>query len=81
MIEMRNSTLPLAPPKEDEGQEPLHELPAPSDAEWPLLPTETELYILPDGQVVVADLPIELQTLLTSLGRLASDADPLSSHE
>jgi hypothetical protein len=35
---------------------------------WPALPTETEIYILPDGRVVVADLPAELAPFLTELG-------------
>ncbi|MBX3015844.1 MAG: hypothetical protein KF832_30270 [Caldilineaceae bacterium] len=35
---------------------------------WPLLPVETEIYILPDGRVVVADLPAELAPLLAALG-------------
>lgn len=35
---------------------------------WPLLPVETEIYILPDGRVIVADLPAELAPLLASLG-------------
>jgi len=32
------------------------------------LPTETEIYILPDGRVVIADLPAELAPLLAALG-------------
>ena len=35
---------------------------APSD--WPKFPTETEIYILPDGRIIVADLPAELAGLL-----------------
>lgn len=35
---------------------------------WPLLPVETDIYILPDGRVVVADLPGELATRLAHLG-------------
>ena len=35
---------------------------------WPLLPVETEIYILPDGRVIVADLPAELAPLLAALG-------------
>ena len=35
---------------------------------WPLLPVETEIYILPDGRVIVADLPAELASLLAALG-------------
>ena len=50
--------------------------------EWPSLPTETELYILPDGQVVIADLPVELQPLLAALGRpVASEIEPLPRHD
>lgn len=32
------------------------------------MPTETEIYILPDGRVVIADLPIELAALFAELG-------------
>ena len=39
---------------------------------WPLLPVETEIYILPDGRVIVADLPAELAPLLASLGITAT---------
>lgn len=35
--------------------------------EWPALPTETEIYILPDGEIVVADLPVDLMDLITQL--------------
>ena len=42
--------------------------PDPQAAAWPLLPTETEIYILPDGRVVIADLPAELAGLLAQLG-------------
>ncbi len=35
---------------------------------WPALPTETEIYILPDGRVVIADLPAELAPLVEMLG-------------
>jgi hypothetical protein len=27
---------------------------------WAALPTETEIYILPNGEIIVADLPAEL---------------------
>ena len=37
-------------------------------ADWPLMPTETEIYIMPDGQVVFADLPVELSELVDQLG-------------
>jgi hypothetical protein len=36
-----------------------------SPAHWP---TETEVYILPDGQVIFADLPAELATRLEVIG-------------
>lgn len=45
---------------------------------WPLLPVETEIYILPDGRVVVADLPAELAPLLAALG-ITEPADALPS--
>jgi hypothetical protein len=32
------------------------------------LPVETDIYILPDGRVVVADLPAELAPLVAQLG-------------
>lgn len=35
---------------------------------WPPLPTETEIYILPDGRVVIADLPAELAAMAAQLG-------------
>ena len=37
---------------------------------WPLIPTETEIYILPDGRVVIADLPAELAEMLAQLGEI-----------
>lgn len=39
---------------------------------WLLLPVETEIYILPDGRVIVADLPVELAPLLAALGLTAA---------
>lgn len=36
-----------------------------SSTRWPI---ETEVYILPDGQVVFADLPAELATRLEVIG-------------
>jgi hypothetical protein len=41
-------------------------------AEWPSLPTETDIYILPDGRVVIADLPAELAGLAVALGAVES---------
>ena len=44
---------------------------------FPALPTETEIYILPDGRVVIADLPAELARLAANLGVAESCAiDP-----
>lgn len=40
----------------------------PDETDWPALPTETEIYILPDGRVIVADMPYELATLVEALG-------------
>lgn len=34
------------------------------------LPTETEIYILPDGRVVIADLPADLADLAARLGNV-----------
>lgn len=31
-------------------------------------PTETEIYLLPSGEVIIADLPIELLSLTKELG-------------
>jgi hypothetical protein len=43
-----------------------------SDADniWPSLPTETEIYILPNGEIVVADLPAELAASLAELTKM-----------
>lgn len=35
-----------------------------AQTEWDELPTETEIYILPTGEIVVADLPAELAATL-----------------
>ncbi|MCB0121463.1 MAG: hypothetical protein KDE58_04425 [Caldilineaceae bacterium] len=34
---------------------------------WPTMPTETEIYLLPDGRVIIADMPVELTELVTAL--------------
>lgn len=47
--------------------------------DWPLLPTETEIYILPDGRVIIADLPAELAACLLELGALQPDAQSLTT--
>lgn len=58
----------------------------PSDTAWPLMPTETEIYILPDGRVIIADLPAELALLLAELGEpelgapLADEATPPTNY-
>jgi hypothetical protein len=56
---------------------------APTGA-WPQLPTETDIYILPDGRVVIADLPAELASILSGIGgveacEIAPDAQPDSA--
>jgi len=53
---------------------------------WPLLPVETEIYILPDGRVIVADLPAELAPLLAALGvtapvEVTTPVEPIPAHE
>ncbi len=51
------------------------------DALWPLLPTETEIYLLPDGRVVIADMPVELADMVAQLGIIvqASTVAPMPS--
>ena len=57
-----------------------------SENVWLTLPTETEIYILPDGRVVIADLPVELAPLLAALGEpepcavLGDEEAPLRTH-
>jgi hypothetical protein len=51
---------------------------------WPQLPIETDIYILPDGRVVIADLPAELNSIPSALGvveacEIAPDAQPDSA--
>lgn len=51
---------------------------------WLQLPTETDIYILPDGSVVIADLPAELISIPSALGvveacEIAPDAEPDSA--
>jgi len=36
-------------------------------------PTETEIYILPSGEIVVADLPTELDAAVSALGKRESE--------
>ncbi len=47
------------------------------DALWPLLPVETEIYLLPDGRVVIADLPVELADMVAQLGTLTQASTDL----
>jgi hypothetical protein len=48
---------------------------------WAALPTETDIYILPNGEVVVADLPAELAGALAALSALLGqqEANPDAS--
>ena len=39
------------------------------DQTWPELPTETEIYILPNGEIVIADMPAELVASLAEVIR------------
>ena len=50
---------------------------ADDNAVWSALPTETEIYILPNGEIVVADLPAELAASMAQLMQLAA-VDPTS---
>ncbi|MEZ4865304.1 MAG: hypothetical protein R3C14_28600 [Caldilineaceae bacterium] len=63
-------TSPSTPPKATELAATTEEVltPAQENSAWPLLPVETEIYILPDGRVVVADLPAELAAIVPALG-------------
>jgi hypothetical protein len=50
------------------------------------LPVETEIYILPDGRVIVADLPAELASLLAALGvtapvEVTTPTEAIPAHE
>ena len=47
----------------------------------PSLPAETEIYILPGGQVIVADMPAELAAGLAALGSPHARPRPLSSDD
>jgi hypothetical protein len=58
------STLTEASPSSQSGQD------AAWSSDWPVLPVETEVYILPDGRVVIADLPSELAPLVQALGEV-----------
>lgn len=50
---------------------------AEADRNWPALPTETEIYILPGGEIVVADLPAELAAQIAHLSRQFSSESSL----
>jgi hypothetical protein len=58
---------------------PTSDGPMESQADWPLMPTETEIYIMPDGQVVFADLPVELSELVEQLGDVEPSAVGLNA--
>jgi hypothetical protein len=45
-------------------------MPPDAAADWAAMPTETEIYILPTGEIVVADLPAELAEQLAQLTRV-----------
>ena len=48
-------------------------LSTPDDPVDPVFPTETEIYLLPSGEVIVADLPAELDAALRTLGERLPD--------
>jgi hypothetical protein len=52
----------------------------PSGDPFALLPTETEIYILPGGEIIVADLPIELAARLEQLRSTTAPALLDTSH-
>jgi hypothetical protein len=49
------------------------------ESTWPALPTETEIYILPNGEIVVADLPAELAAQLAQLTQLTQSETLLTT--
>lgn len=57
---------------------PATDPPASAPQPWPALPTETDIYILPDGRVVIADLPAELAALAAALG--ATEPSEIAPH-
>ncbi len=70
MSKAKASTLPSA----SEGSD--GPAPGPSAGqsdEDALFPAETEIYILPDGKVIIADMPAELAHLPSLLGRASSE--------
>lgn len=63
------SALPANNVADDAAQPDTHA--APDRATLPvenLFPTETEIYILPSGEVIVADLPAELDAAISTIG-------------
>jgi len=49
---------------------------------WPAMPTETEIYILPNGEIIVADLPAELAALIAQFTQLEClDQSSISAHD
>lgn len=53
------------------GEEPVAQEGA-AGSTLPAWPVETEIYILPSGEVVVADLPAELRSLIQAVGAAAA---------
>jgi hypothetical protein len=47
---------------------------SPPTEETALFPIETEIYILPDGRVIFADLPAEMADLASQLGSMEPSA-------
>lgn len=55
--------------------------PRTSEPGLPLMPVETEIYILPSGEIVIADLPAELAALIAPGSPGAPEPDPNRQEE
>lgn len=47
-------------------------------SQGPVLPVETEVYILPDGRVLIADLPLELASMVQALGAVPDSSEQIT---
>jgi hypothetical protein len=63
------NAIPADNPPDDGAQLDLHTTPdTVSPSAETLFPTETEIYLLPSGEVIVADLPAELDAAISTIG-------------
>lgn len=68
MADPRLLAAQTAPVPRSETEDPRGLCPMTETAtEWPAMPIETEIYLLPDGRVVIADMPVELTELIIAL--------------